>query len=273
MAANTASDDLPRTSLATFDVLGVGVSVVTLESAVTALIDWAGDDCGRFVCIRDAHGVMLARKDAAFAQIHDDAAMVTPDGMPLALLGKLRGLPVKRTCGPDLMLQLAGASPKAGISHYFYGGRDGIAQELAEKMRAQFPGITIVGEETPPFRPISDAELRDLAVRIKTSGADIVWIGLSTPKQEHLMARLAPLGSATLIGVGAAFDVHSGHMERAPQWMQKVCLEGVYRFMMEPRRLWRRYLVLAPRFLALASAQYVKDKITGGDAGKTRYEP
>ena len=247
-------------ALPTYDVLGVGISILTPRLAVSTLIDWARDDIGRFVCVRDAHGIMLARHDAEFAQIHDEAAMVTPDGMPVALLGRLRGLPVERTCGPDLMLDVFAISAQAGLRHFFYGGKDGIAQELGQKMRARFPGVAIVGTETPPFRAIEDAELAELAARITASGADIVWIGLSTPKQERLMRRLAPLVGATLMGVGAAFDLHSGHMERAPQWMQKLCLEGIYRLTKEPRRLWRRYLVLAPQFLVLALIQQLRLK-------------
>ena len=247
--------------MASFDVLGTGVSVITPEGAVATLLAWARDDIGRYVCIRDAHGVMLARRDPELARIHREAAMVTPDGMPLALLGKLRGLPVERTCGPDLMLDMFAASCAGQVKHYLYGGRDGVAQELAARLLQRFPGAAIAGMETPPFRPIEEIEekeLRDLATRINASGADLVWVGLSTPKQERLMHRLAPLVRATLIGVGAAFDLHAGHMERAPRWMQRLCLEGVYRFLKEPRRLWRRYLLLAPQFLALALIQHFR---------------
>jgi N-acetylglucosaminyldiphosphoundecaprenol N-acetyl-beta-D-mannosaminyltransferase len=257
VADRTVPQQPSAAPLPSFDVLGTGVSVTTPVGAVETLLTWAQDDLGRYVCIRDAHGVMLARQDAELAQIHREAAMVTPDGMPLAILGKLRGLPVDRTCGPDLMLDLFAASRDGQVKHYLYGGGDGIAQELAGKLRARFPGVAITGEETPPFRAIKDGELRDVAARITASGADIVWVGLSTPKQERLMHRLAPLVGATLIGVGAAFDLHAGHMERAPRWMQNLCLEGVYRFFNEPRRLWRRYLVLAPQFLVLALIQHV----------------
>lgn len=258
MADPAASRPSPAAPLAWFDVLGTGISVTTPERAVATLLAWARDDIGRYVCIRDVHGVMLARRDPELAGIHREAAMVTPDGMPLALLGKLRGLPVERTCGPDLMLDMFAASRAGQVKHYLYGGRDGVARELADRLLERFPGATIAGMETPPFRPIEEEELRDLATRIDASGADLVWVGLSTPKQERLMHRLAPLVSATLIGVGAAFDLHAGHMERAPRWMQRLCLEGVYRFLKEPRRLWRRYLLLAPQFLALALIQHVR---------------
>ena len=248
----------PTAPLESYDVLGIKVSVLTPQKAVDTIIGWAADECGRFVCIRDVHGIMLARHDAELARIHDAAAMITPDGMPIALIGKWRGLAVERTCGPDLMPLLLEASVQAGVSQYFYGGRDGVAQDLAEKMQARFPGLAVAGAETPPFRPIDDAELAELATRINAAGADVVWVGLSTPKQERLMHRLAPRVRATLIGVGAAFDLHSGNMERAPEWTHRLCLEGVYRLFKEPKRLWRRYLVMAPRFVVLAGWQQVR---------------
>ena len=181
--------------------------------------------------------------------------MVTPDGMPLAWIGKLRRLPVERTCGPDLMLDVMKASAAHALRHYLYGAKDHVAQDLARRMTARFPGLELVGVETPPFRALSAEEVHELADRISASGADIVWIGLSTPKQEMLMHRLRPLVRGTLVGVGAAFDIHAGLMNRPPQWMQKMGLEGVYRLLNEPRRLWKRYLVLAPLFAALATSQ------------------
>ena len=243
---------------ASFDVLGIPISMTDPQRACALLLAWTRDQAGRFVCIRDMHGVMLARRDTELSAIHRRAAMVTPDGMPLALIGKLRGLDVERTCGPDLMLKLFDEGRAAGLRHYLYGGREGIAAELGQAMRHHYPGAIIVAEETPPFHSLDDGALTDLAARIDSQEADIVWIGLSTPKQERLMDRLAPLVRSTLVGVGAAFDIHSGHVGRAPHWMQRLCLEGVYRLLREPRRLWRRYLVLGPQFLVLAGMQQVR---------------
>jgi N-acetylglucosaminyldiphosphoundecaprenol N-acetyl-beta-D-mannosaminyltransferase len=233
----------------TYDVLGVPVSVTTLDAASTAMRQWAKDNHGRFVCVRDVHGIMLARKDAGFRELHGEAAIVTPDGLPLVWIGRRRGLPVERTCGPDLMTRLMSDTAKGGERHYFYGGREGIAARLRERLSQQYSGLSVVGTETPPFRELSSFEVRSLADRLNASGADLVWIGLSTPKQEHLMRKLAPLVTSTLIGVGAAFDVHSGEMRRAPLWMQRNGLEWLFRLMSEPRRLWRRYLLLAPQFI------------------------
>lgn len=244
---------MPKPEIQHFEVLGIPISVTTPASTVAMIDEWAKDDQGRYVCIRDVHGLMLARKDPKLREIHSAADLVTPDGMPLAIIGKRRGLPVERTTGPDLMLDCLNAPD---LTHFLYGGAEAVAQELA----GRFPKANIAGVETPPFRPIDGAELSLLAKRIRESEADIVWIGLSTPKQEYLMARLAPLISATLIGVGAAFDIHTGRVSRPPQWVRNASLEGVYRVLREPRRLWRRYLILAPKFLVLAGVEQLSGR-------------
>lgn len=230
-----------------FDVLGVPVSITSLDAASEAIHRWARDRRGRFVCVRDVHGVMQAQLDPALLQAHRSAAMVTPDGMPLVWIGRRRGLPVSRTCGADLMEGVLAESRRSGLSHYFYGGKAGVAQTLAER----FGTVDIRGAETPPFTDLTGAEIDALARRIRNSAADVVWVGLSTPRQELLMQQLAPLVSATLIGVGAAFDFHTGAVKRAPAWMQRSGLEWAFRLASEPRRLWRRYVIMAPKFLLL----------------------
>lgn len=236
-------------AFATYDVLGVPVSATTLDSASAAIVNWAKDDVGRCVFIRDVHGVMQAQDDAVLMQLHHKAAMVTPDGMPLVWLGRKAGFQVSRTCGPDLMERVLADSPVSRLKHFFYGGKPGVAEQLKTNFELRFPGLDVVGTSTPPFRPLSAAELSEVAREINESGAHVVWIGLSTPKQEHLMHALASNVSATLIGVGAAFDFHTGAVRRAPLWMRGVGLEWSWRLASEPRRLWRRYLIMAPQFV------------------------
>jgi N-acetylglucosaminyldiphosphoundecaprenol N-acetyl-beta-D-mannosaminyltransferase len=229
----------------------VPVSVTTLADASARIHAWAGDDKGRFVCIRDVHGIMQAYDNRELAEVHKSAAMVTPDGMPLVWLGQRAGFAVERTCGPDLIDRVLADSAASGLRHFFYGGKPGVAEQLSAVFEARYPGVRIVGARTPPFRELSSAELNETASSMSASGADVVWIGLSTPKQEFLMRRLAALTPATLIGVGAAFDFHTGAVNRAPRWMQKVGLEFLFRLASEPTRLWRRYLIMAPRFVWL----------------------
>jgi len=232
----------------TYDVLGVPVSEINLETTVDLVLEWSQDSVGRVVCIRDVHGVMRAQDDPHLLRIHREAALVTPDGMPIVMIGKLQGRRVSRVCGPDLLPQVIDQGRAEGLRHYFFGGGEGIAQQLADSLRERFPGVRIVGSETPPYHPPSDEENAMILERITQSRANVVWVGLGTPKQEFWMHRMAPQSTATFIGVGAAFDFHTGKVSRAPKWMQDHMLEWLYRFAAEPRRLWHRYLVLAPRF-------------------------
>lgn len=241
-----------------YDVLGVPVTVTSLPDATDCILRWKEDGIGRFVCIRDVHGVMRAVDEPRLMDLHGEAAMVTPDGMPLVALGRWRGLPVQRTCGPDLIAHLAEAGQSSGLRHYLYGGAPGVAERLASEFRKRFTDIQIVGVECPPFRPPTDREAEETRARISDSGADVVWVGLSTPKQEFWMQSNYRHLSATLIGVGAAFDFHTGRVKRAPVWMQRTGLEWLHRLVSEPRRLWRRYLILAPRFvLAVGRDRFV----------------
>lgn len=243
-----------------YDVLGVPVSVTAPMRAAKSIEHWAKDETGRFICVRDVASLMAMRGDPKLSALHREAAMVTPDGMPLAVIGKLRGLPVERTCGADLMDLVLSRSPKTGLKHYFYGGKSGIAERLAQIFSEKYPGTRIVGYETPPFRPLSEEEDKATTARIAASGADVVWIGISSPTQDIWMWDRYPRLSQTLIGVGAAFDYHSGAIRRAPQWMQNAGLEWFHRLLSEPKRLWRRYLVLAPRFVFLAALELFGSK-------------
>ena len=232
-------------------VLGVPVSVTTLEDAKRTICGWAADDRGRYICIRDVHGVVRAYDDPALASVHRAADMVAPDGMPLVWLGRLAGKRVGRTCGPDLFELVIADGRAVGLKHYFYGGAPEVAERLRDRFTSRFPGVSVVGVEQPPFRPLTLDELQAVATRINVSRADVVWVGLSTPRQEFLIAQLAGMTRATVIGVGAAFDFHSGAVKRAPRWTHQLGLESLYRLANEPRRLWRRYLLIAPRFLWL----------------------
>jgi exopolysaccharide biosynthesis WecB/TagA/CpsF family protein len=234
-----------------YSVLGLQISEVTLERAFRYFVHWSKDPVGRTVVVRDVHGIVKAIDDPQLARIHNSADMVTPDGMPLVWSGRMLGRSVSRTCGPDLMHYVLKHSARANLKHYFYGGKPGVAGRLKRAFEKRFPDVGIVGTSTPPFRTITDEELNVVAEEIRQSGAHIVWIGISSPKQEYLIERLKSLVPATFIGVGAAFDFHTGAVSRAPYWMQVAGLEWGFRLFSEPRRLWRRYLIVAPRFVWL----------------------
>jgi N-acetylglucosaminyldiphosphoundecaprenol N-acetyl-beta-D-mannosaminyltransferase len=234
-------------------ILGVAVSAVDIDVVLAVIDGWVAAKRREYVCIRDVHGIMQARQDLVFRAIHDRAGMVTPDGMPLVWVSRLRGRPeVRRVSGPDLMPALCAHSLDKGYRHYFYGGKETVAERLVDRLTGLFPGLQIAGWQCPPFRPASNEVDNETVRRINATRPDIVWVGLSSPKQEYWMAAHAGrIEAAALIGVGAAFDVHAGIKKRAPRWVQRSGLEWSYRLLSEPRRLWKRYLVMAPKFVVL----------------------
>ena len=233
------------------NVLGVGVSAITMADALATIDRWIATRAPQYVCVTGVHGVMESQVDPLLREIHNQAGLVTPDGMPLVWLSRLHGHHhVQRVYGPDLMLACCEASIGNGYRHFFYGGGPGVAERLAKRLGERFDGLQVVGTWTPPFRDLTAAEEEALIDRIASSKPDIVWVGLSTPKQERWMARyIGRLPAAVLIGVGAAFDMHAGITRQAPRWMQRSGLEWLFRLATEPRRLWRRYLINNPRFV------------------------
>ena len=239
------------------NVLGVGVSAVNMDSAVRLIQRWI--DCGerRYVCVTGVHGVMESQRSVELRRIHNNAGMVTPDGMPLAWLLQAAGYKDSdRVCGPELMPRILVDSQARGDRHFLYGATEETLQRLQLRLLEFAPQARIVGALSPPFRPLTEAEDAAEVEFINACAPDIIWIGLSTPKQELWMAsHRARLTAAALIGVGAAFDVHADVRKRAPQFLRRTGFEWTWRLLTEPRRLWRRYLVNNPRFVTLVALQ------------------
>ena len=233
------------------NVLGVGVSAIDMNKALEQIDEWVRNGERRYVCVCPVHSIMECRRSAEVRHVFNSAGMVTPDGMPLVWVAHASGHPeVSRVYGPDLMLAELAASERTGHRHFFYGGGRGVAQRLAERMKARFPGLAIAGVYEPPYAPLDRLCTDEMASIINAAQPDVVWIGMSSPKQDRWMARMRDrLDAAVLIAVGAAFDFHSGAVKQAPVWMQRSGLEWVYRLATDPRRLWRRYLVDNPWFL------------------------
>jgi N-acetylglucosaminyldiphosphoundecaprenol N-acetyl-beta-D-mannosaminyltransferase len=157
---------------------------------------------------------------------------------------------IRRVYGPDLMLAVLGRAAERGWSSFFYGGAEGTPELLASRLQERFPGLRIAGTYSPPFRPVTAEEDEAIVARINDARPDLVWVGLSTPKQERWMdAHVGRLAAPAMLGVGAAFDIHAGNLRQAPRWMQRNGLEWLYRLYREPRRLWRRYLRNNPAFV------------------------
>ncbi|MBL9216107.1 MAG: WecB/TagA/CpsF family glycosyltransferase [Opitutaceae bacterium] len=238
------------------NVLGVGVSALTLDQARDLVLAARGRRRRGYVCLGTSNGVGEARRDPSLRAIFNRSYLTTPDGMPLVWLGRRAGRTVTRVYGPDLMLAVCDAGRAVGLTHYFYGGAPGVAGLLHQRLTARFPGLQVVGTFTPPYRPLSADEAAALRADVAARQPDVVWVGLGTPKQERFMAEFAPtLDAGLLLGVGAAFDFHTGRVPQAPRWMQRGGLEWLFRLGAEPRRLWRRYLVYNPLFVLRTCAQ------------------
>lgn len=234
-----------------FGVLGTWIDAVDPERALSRIGGWLAAGQQRYVCVTNVHAVMEAHRDESLRRINDGAGLTVPDGMPLVWVGRLKGHPaVRRVYGPDLTLLLCERAARVGHRCYFYGGAPGVAEQLAEGLARRFPGLPVVGAEAPPFRPLTAEEDEEVVRRINAAAPDVVFVGLGCPKQERWMAaHRGRLRAAVLIGVGAAFDFHTGRVRQAPRWMMRLGLEWAFRLSQEPRRLWRRYLVYNALFV------------------------
>lgn len=246
MTVRLTTPPIPR-----IDVLGVGISAVNMQMAVDEICRWVRYGEQHYVCVTGVHGVMESQRDAGLRRIHNESGLTTPDGMPMVWAGRGAGAAhMDRVYGPDLMLALSAVAADNGWSSFFYGGRAGVAEHLARRLAARFPGFRVAGWLSPPFRTLNADEDQEVVEIINAARPDLLWVGLGTPKQERWMAsHLGRVCASALLGVGAAFDIHAGLVSQAPLWMQRRGLEWLYRLAREPRRLWSRYLSNNPRFL------------------------
>ncbi len=222
---------------------------------------WISTRAQHYVCITGVHGVIESQSDDELRRIHNASGMTTPDGMPLVWMSHWLGQSrTRRVYGPDLMRKLSGA--RTGHRHFYYGGGNGVAETLKAKLEAENPHLTVVGTLSPPFRPLTPAEDDAIVAQINATRPDIIWVGLSTPKQERWMAsHLGRVDAPVMIGVGAAFDFLAGLKAQAPVWMQRNGLEWLFRMTTEPKRLARRYLTIVPKFIWLAGVQLVTSRL------------
>jgi len=252
-------------------ILGSRIDATSYSDACDRIQTWAtvGQSC--YVIAANVHVVMTAYWQRSFQQVVNGAALVTPDGMPLVL--GLRGLGIAgqtRVYGPDLMLALCDRAAQVGLPIYLYGGTPELLEKLQIKLLTQFPNLQIAGSHAPPFRPQTPEEEQQDCDRIQASQARLVFVALGCPKQEAWMARQQGNLAAVMIGVGAAFNFHSGQVSQAPRWMMRLSLEWLYRLAVEPRRLWRRYLINNPAFLILFAGQLLHHWLT---SVRDRFKP
>lgn len=235
-----------------FRTCGVRIDPLSMDEAVTAIITAATEGRPLAVHLVNAYTLALARQDAEVAALLARGDLNLPDGTPLVWVGRRAGIDGfdRRVYGPDLALAVCDRGREDGLRHYLYGSSPDVVDALATSLRARYPGVEIVGVESPPFRPLEAGEEDALVRRVASSGATVMWVGLGTPKQDQFVDRFRDRLGIPLVAVGAAFDFIAGTKRQAPAWMQDRGLEWLYRLAREPRRLWRRYLVGNAVFLA-----------------------
>lgn len=235
----------------TYAVCGVTITGTTPAAAASAIVARGLGRRGFAVHLCNAYTLSLVDRDDQLRAALLVAHMNLPDGTPVSWLGRRHGVrePVR---GPALMRDVVRTGVRSGVRHYLYGGADGVAAALAARLGEQIPGVVIVGQESPPFVDLDDMALTALVSRIRASCAHVVWVGLGTPRQDYLVARLAEQVQAAIVPVGAAFDFLAGNKREAPAILHGSGLEWLYRLKSEPGRLWRRYLIGSPRFLIMA---------------------
>lgn len=246
-----------------YKLFNINVSATQIPAAIATMEQWTREKSGvHYIVLGGMHGMMETQRDQKVLSAMQGADLVVTDGMPLVWLARLHGHSnmKRRVYGPELMLEFC-KQTRGKYRHFFYGGNDGVAGLLAKRLQTDYQ-IQVAGVMTPPFRPITDDELRIAAETINQSQADIVWIGISTPKQELLMQRLKSLlNPCIMLGVGAAFDFNTGLKKTAPSVFQENGFEWAFRLATEPKRLWYRYLVLGPQFVFLASRDFLQQKL------------
>jgi|SRR5271157_2589846 len=241
-----------------FRVLGVPVHAVQIPGVVSQIQLWIQSGAkGRYIAVTGMHGIAESRADDDFRRALDSADLVVPDGMPLVWLGRWHRHSLKRRVyGPELMETFCRETGPT-YRHFFYGGGPGTAERLADSLHQRY-GIVVAGTYCPPFRPLTEEEQRKVAAYVKAVSPNVLWVGLSTPKQEKWMHRNRnELSVQVMLGVGAAFDFNSGKTHQAPTWMRENGLEWLFRLSTEPQRLWRRYLVSIPKAAGLVFLELV----------------
>jgi N-acetylglucosaminyldiphosphoundecaprenol N-acetyl-beta-D-mannosaminyltransferase len=251
--------DFPR-----FTVKGIDVAAIDLPRARDLMVELAANAPGTYVTVTGAHGIVESAYDPKVKEAHQHAFVAVPDGMPLVWLGRGLGLKtIARVYGPDLMECVFSDARCRALRHFFYGGDPAVVDRLTKVLAARFGPFTLVGTHSPPLRPVGFSEDEEVIARIRDVGPQVVWVGLSTPKQEIWMhMHMHRIGCGVGVGVGAAFDLLAGAKQQAPRFVQRSGLEWLFRLAVEPRRLFRRYAFIVPRFSCFLAEAWLKGRST-----------
>ena len=244
-------------------VVTIGISKTSYRQVLELCREWVSErrrsnpTQARYICVTSVHGIMMAHGDPEIATVFNRADVATPDGMPVVwALRSFGARDQQRVYGPTLMLEICKQAAENGHSIFLYGGRNDTLPQLIQNLRERFPLLRVAGSYSPPFRTLSESEDQEIQAKIRDSDADIVFVGIGAPKQEKWMyTHRDAFPGVVMVGIGAAFDFYAGRTPQAPGWMQRNGLEWLFRLTMEPGRLWKRYLLITPRFLPLWARQ------------------
>ena len=245
------------------DVLGISIDDVDMDRALDRVQALLQSRRKSYICVAGVHGVMEAQRSPALRKVYAGASMTIPDGMPLVWVGRHQGhRSMQRVTGPDLMLEVFRRPQFAHLTHFFYGGQPGVAEQLRIRFSSRFPQAHIVGEETPPFRDLNAGEAEALAAQLRKLRPDVVWVGTGCPRQELFMAQYLPrLDTHLMIGVGAAFDFHTGRIRDCAPWVKTAGLQWFHRLLQDPRHLWKRYARNNPAFIFRIALQLLGESL------------
>jgi N-acetylglucosaminyldiphosphoundecaprenol N-acetyl-beta-D-mannosaminyltransferase len=240
-----------ETNVKRLPILGTPIDTLTMESLLTIMEHWIHDrDRSHWIACTNSHGLMEALRDNTFRQVLESADLCIPDGYRLVKIAQRHGYAAEQLTAPDLMDCFCDLARVRGYTSYFYGDSEKVLGKLVENLTAKYPGLKIAGTLSPPFRPLSPAEEESLIERINQARPDVLWVGLGLPKQERWISRnIHRIQVPAVAAVGATFKFHSGIVRRAPEWMVRNGFEWTWRFAHEPRRLFRRVVLLGPAFL------------------------
>ena len=230
-------------------VIGVPISAVNMEIVIDNIFEDLDATKGQYICASNVHTTVTAHDDPDYYQVQAESFMSVPDGKPLSLMGRKEYPEMNRVTGTDLMKRIFEESKERDLRHFFYGNRQDKLDALKAAIQRDYPWVNIVGMEPSVFRDMTEQEEEELKERINATNPDFVWVALGAPRQESFCFRMRGKINGLMIGVGGAFNVLSGFIPEAPKWMQNISLEWCYRFIKEPRRLFKRYMVTIPKFI------------------------
>lgn len=232
------------------NIIGVQISAVNMDEVLSLLKRKINEIRGQYICAANVHTTVYACEHPEYKKIQNQSYLTLPDGKPLSIVGKKKGYKnMGRVTGPEFLENVLKISEQNGWKHYFYGNTKENLEKLIDYLKKEYPNLEIVGYEPSIFRVLEPKEEKELVERINMSSPDFVWVGLGAPRQEEFCSKLCAKTKSVWVGVGGAFNVLAGIIPRAPEWMQKYCLEWLYRLMKEPRRLFKRYFATNTKFI------------------------